>query len=64
MTSEIPNSGLSVASFFVGENDPSEWSQELWDLANGVMNFNNALGEGIDGENVRRQLRFLKIWLI
>ena len=60
MTSEIPNSGLSVASFFVGENDPSEWSQELWGLANGVMNFNNALGEGIDSEKCKAAIKVLK----
>ena len=60
MTSEIPNSGLSIAAIFVGENDPSEWSQELWDLANGVMNFNNALGEGIDGEKCKAAIKVLK----
>ena len=60
MTSEIPNSGLSVAAFFAGENDPSEWAQELWDLANGVMNFNNALGEGIDDEKCKVAIKVLK----
>ena len=60
MTSEIPNSGLSVASLFVGENDPSDWAQELWALANGVMNFNNALGEGIDDEKCKMAIKVLK----
>ena len=60
MTSEIPNSGLSVASLFVGENDPSTWAQELWHLANGVMNFNNALGEGIDSEKCKVAIKVLK----
>ena len=59
LSSDIPNTG-GIVSLFAGENDASTWAQELWDLANGVMNFNNALGEGIDSEKCKSAIKVLK----